>query len=203
MQTGDKRRYWDDRYRNSCLWGVEPNLFLVESVADLPPGDALDLGCGQGRNAVWLARQGHTVTAVDQSEVALEQARELATASGVELTTVCADAATWDAPEAAFDLVILTYVQTPPHERRMIHAQAVRALRAGGRLFLAAHHLRNLTDGVGGPPSPDVLFTEADLAADFATLHILRNEEVVRHVEREDLTGDAVDVVLIAEKPES
>lgn len=202
MHTGEKRQYWDERYRDSCLWGVEPNRFLVAGVSDLPPGDALDLGCGQGRNAVWLALQGHAVTAVDQSEVALGQARDLAAASGVELRTVGADAATWDPPAAAFDLVVLTYVQTPPHERRMIHARAARALRPGGRLFLVAHHLRNLTDGVGGPPLPDVLFTEADLAADFASLRILRNEQVLRHVEREDVSGDAVDVLLIAMKPE-
>ena len=64
--------------RRGPLFGVEPNRFLVAEVADLPPGRALDVACGAGRNAVWLAERGWTVTGVDFSDVALENARRLA-----------------------------------------------------------------------------------------------------------------------------
>ena len=83
---------WDRRYEGSdLLWTAEPNRFLVAEVAGLEPGRALDVGTGEGRNAVWLAEQGWRVTGVDFSAVGLEKARHLATARGVEVEWVLAD----------------------------------------------------------------------------------------------------------------
>ena len=77
-----EREQWDERYRaDELIWKVEPNRFLVEEVAGLVPGRALDLACGEGRNALWLAERGWQVTAVDFSAVGLEKARRLASAS--------------------------------------------------------------------------------------------------------------------------
>jgi 2-polyprenyl-3-methyl-5-hydroxy-6-metoxy-1,4-benzoquinol methylase len=89
------RHAWNDRYAAANLvWTAEPNRTFAAEAAALPPGSALDLGAGEGRNATWLARQGCAVTAVDFSDVALRKARQLAEASGVEIDSVVADVTT-------------------------------------------------------------------------------------------------------------
>jgi hypothetical protein len=85
--------------------------------------------------------------------------------------------------------------------RSAVHAQAVAALAPGGRIFLIAHHRDNLDHGIGGPPTSDVLFDEAQLAGDFADLNVVRNEVVLRPTEKDGVAGDAIDILLIAELP--
>jgi SAM-dependent methyltransferase len=200
--SDERSQYWDERYsERGYLWGVDPNTFLVEVVSGSPPGTALDLGCGQGRNAVWLALEGHDVTALDLSPVAIQQAERLALEAGVEVDFAAADLTQWDPTGRTWDLVVLSYLQLPEEQRRGVHATAIDALAPGGRLVVIAHHLENLEHGVGGPPRPDVLFTEDQLRADFASLDIHVCEKVIRHVETEEISGDAIDVLLVAGKP--
>ncbi len=195
----NSRERWDERYATQgYVWGLEPNRFVVELTAGLPPGDALDLGCGQGRNAIWLARQGHRVTGIDLSPVAIEQARRLAADAGVDVEFHAADLVTWDPQGRTWDLVVLAYLQLPEAKRRVVHATAAGVLAPGGRLVLVAHHRDNLDRGVGGPPLPDVLYTEDELRDDFAGLTIERAEPVLRHVVKGDVEGDAIDVILVA-----
>jgi SAM-dependent methyltransferase len=192
---------WDERYSTQgYVFGVEPNRFVAAELAGLPPCRVLDLGSGQGRNAVWLAAQGHDVTAVDLSPVATEQARRLAEEAGVVVRFVAANLSTWEPEPAVFDLVLLSYLQLVPETRKLVHGAAVRALAAGGTLFLIAHHRDNLEHGVGGPQSPEYLYTEDVLRADFAALTIERLERVLRPVDRADVSGDAIDVLLIARR---
>lgn len=194
---------WNERYRSEgMIYGAEPNQFVVAALAHLPPGQALDLACGQGRNAVWLAQQGHDVTAVDYSEVAIDHGRRLAEAVGVDVDFVRADLTSWS-PTGAFDLVLLSYLHLPTEARATVHRAAVGSLVPGGTLFLVAHHRDNLDGGVGGPQDPAVLYEEAELAEDFSELDIERNERVLRHVVKDDLEGDAIDVVVLARKPET
>lgn len=185
------------------VWGTEPNQFLAEFAAGLSPRRVLDLGCGQGRNSVWLAKQGHTVAGVDQSEVGLGQSRRLAEQHGVQAEFVLADlAGEWTPPPECCDLVVLSYLQLPPGPRRTVHAKAAAALAPGGDLFLIAHHADNLEHGAGGPPYPEVLFDEACLAEDFAALDIRINEKRHREVQGEDgAVRTAVDLLLTAVKP--
>lgn len=200
MTERGSEAYWDERYADrDALWGAGPNRFLVEYLADLPAGRALDLASGQGRNAIWLAEQGHHVTAVELSGVASQQARALAESRGVEVDFVHADAFTWDPGDRRFDLIVLSYLQLPEELRRAIHSRIRDWLAPGGRVFVVAHHVDNLTEGVGGPPTADVLFTEDDLASDFSGLSIDLLQRVLRPVELEDGTrADAIDVVLLA-----
>lgn len=176
---------WDERYAASELvWSAEPNRFVAEALADLPPGRAVDLAAGEGRNAIWLARRGWQVTAVDFSPVALDKGRRLA--RGTEVTWVCADATAWQ-PEAAVDLVVLAYLQLPADERRAAVRGAMSMLAPGGTFFLVAHDSTNLTAGTGGPQDASVLMTAEDVLADLAGLDVdvVRAERVARTVEPE------------------
>ncbi len=168
-------KQWNDRYGTAeYIWKADPNLFLVEETADLAPGRAVDLACGEGRNAVWLAEQGWTVTGVDFSDVGLDKGRRLAAERGVDVDWVCADATSWEQPEVGYDLVAVFYLQLPADQRRQAMAVAGRALAPGGTLLVVAHDRANLTDGTGGPPDPAVLYTPADVLADLeaAGIHV-------------------------------
>ena len=200
----NERDLWNNRYRQDNLaWGAAPNQFVAERLGGLPPSRVLDLGCGQGRNAIWLAARGHEVTGVDVSDVAIARAEELAAQAGVTVSFIAADVRIWDAEPESFDLVLLAYAQAPPPVRVALHQKAARALSPGGRVFLIAHHRRNLDEGIGGPPMPEVLFTEADLAADFSEFEIEENTAVLRRVDRQNTTGDAVDLLFVARKPDA
>ena len=155
---------WDERYAASELvWSAEPNVFVAAELADLEPGRALDLAAGEGRNAIWLARRGWTVTAADFSQVALDKGKRVA--GDTEVRWVCADATQWDEP-SAYDLVVVAYLQLPAGERRAALRAAYDSLVEGGTLLVVAHDSSNLTEGTGGPQDPAVLMTAADVLAD-------------------------------------
>jgi SAM-dependent methyltransferase len=181
---------WNDRYATAELvWKASPNVFLVDEVAGLTPGRALDLACGEGRNAVWLAEQGWSVTGVDFAEVGLEKGRRMAAERGTTVEWVCADATTWDPPAAGYDLVALFYLQLPAAARRRAVAVAGRALAPGGTLLVVAHDSANLTGGTGGPQDEAVLYRPDDVLADLAAVGI--EVEVVRAETVERPVADA------------
>jgi SAM-dependent methyltransferase len=194
---------WNRRYAGSeLLWTARPNRFLVAEAAELSPGRALDLACGEGRNAVWLAEQGWHVTGVDFSGVALAKAGELAAARGVEIDVDWIEADLFDYRpwRAAYDLVLLFYLQLPERLRRPIVRAAAEAVAPGGRLLLVAHDSSNLEHGYGGPKDAAVLYTAADVVGDLdATgLEIERAELVTRPVETADGERTALDVLVRA-----
>lgn len=157
---------WDERYAASDLvWSAEPNRFVAEELAELSPGRALDLAAGEGRNAIWLARRGWEVTAADFSQVALDKGKRLA--GDTPVRWVCADATRWS-ERAAYDLVVVAYLQLEAAERRASVQAAYAALRPGGTLLVVAHDSTNLSEGTGGPQDPTVLFTAEDVLDDLA-----------------------------------
>lgn len=159
-------RAWDQRYADAELvWSAEPNQFVAAELADLPAGRALDLAAGEGRNAIWLARRGWDVTAADFSQVGLDKGRRLA--GDTELRWVRADATAWDEP-AAYDLVLVAYLQLTAAERRAAVRAAFRSVAPGGTFLLVAHDSTNLTEGTGGPQDPAVLMTAEDVLDDLA-----------------------------------
>ncbi len=171
---------WDERYAVH-EWGREPDDELVELVTPLTPGEALDLGCGTGRHALWLADAGWRVTGVDGSPVGLDQLRAAAGARGRSVTTVVADLAVYEPERDAYDLVVIANVHLAPRDREALFAAAARALRPGGHLYVVGHHLEAL--GRSGPPDPDLLYTEAVLEAGFAGLDVERLERLERRTE--------------------
>lgn len=198
---------WDDRYRtDELIWRAEPNRFLVEEVTELPPGSALDLACGEGRNAVWLAQRGWQVTGVDFSGVGLDKARRLADSRGVTVNWVQADVLEWSPPAGGFDLVIVLYLQLPSPERRRALGLGAGAVAPGGVLLVVGHDSTNLTHGIGGPQDPALLFTPDDVVADIGdieSLRIERAERVRRSVATEHGTVDAIDALVCAVRPAS
>jgi SAM-dependent methyltransferase len=173
---------WDERYAaHDLVWSAEPNVFVAAELADLEPGRALDLAAGEGRNAIWLARRGWTVTAADFSQVALDKGRQLA--GDTEVRWVCADATRWDEP-AAYDLVVVAYLQLAAPERRAALRAAYASLVEGGTLLVVAHDSSNLAEGTGGPPDPAVLMTAEDVLGDLDGLafDVARAERVARQV---------------------
>ena len=175
---------WDDRYRSAqLLWGPGPNRRFAEVVGDLPPGRALDLACGEGRNAIWLAAQGWRVTAVDFSPVALERAARLAADRGVTVDLLHHDVRTWDPPAGAFDLVALLYVHLPSDDLRRLHTRAAAAVAPGGTLVVIGHDRRNIAEGHGGPQDPDSLLDPDTVAGQVVSLRVVTAETVTRRVE--------------------
>lgn len=193
------RQDWDDRYRTEeLIWRAEPNRFLVEEVAGLPPGRALDLACGEGRNALWLAERGWSVTGVDFSGVALAKARRWAAERHLQLDLVEADLLEWEAPALPFDLVVVLYLHLPAQHRRRVLRRAVRGLAPGGRIVVVGHDSTNISNGFGGPQDPAVLFSPADIVADLEGLQPERAERVRRPVTDDNGHHEAIDALVTA-----
>ncbi|CUR55163.1 Methyltransferase type 12 [metagenome] len=176
---------WDARYAEADLvWSVEPNQFVAAECADLPPGRALDLAAGEGRNAIWLAHRGWEVTAVDFAQAGLEKGRRLAGDASIEW--VCGDAVTGEGVDVAdLDLVVIAYLQLPAAERGAAVRRGFDALRPGGTFLLVAHDSTNLVHGVGGPQDAAVLMTSEDVVGDLEgrEFETIRAERVTRLVD--------------------
>jgi len=193
---------WDQRYATTELvWGAGPNRFLVSEVADLTPGRALDLGCGEGRNAIWLAELGWRVTGVDFSEIGLDKARRMAADRGVEVTWVRADLLDYQPDHGAFDLVILMYIHLPAAQLADVMKTASAALAPGGTLLVVGHDLLNLSQGHGGPQDPELLFTPADIERVLPGLGIERAESVLRPLTVDGREVSAIDALVRAKRP--
>jgi SAM-dependent methyltransferase len=197
-----QREEWDRRYADSgFLWTVEPNRFVVQEVRDLTPGFGLDLACGEGRNAVWLAQQGWRVTAVDFSPVGLDKARQLADARGVTVDWLLADLLDYEPQPGAYQLALVTYLHIEPVERAAVLLKACSALAAGGEILVVGHDLSNLSDGVGGPQDPSLLYTPALIVAELPGLSLRRAERVRRPVDVDGQFHDAIDTLVRALRP--
>lgn len=196
---------WDERYEDEELvWSVGPNRFLVEEVAGLTAGRALDVAAGEGRNAIWLAEQGWRVTAVDFSRVGIDKGRRIAGQRRVEVDWLVEDVTDWTPEEQAFDLVIVFYLQLSAPDRRAAHSRAGRAVAPSGTLLIVGHDRDNLTRGVGGPPDPALLLTAAETTADLegTGLQIERAGQVRRPVDTgPEEPGVAIDCLVRARRP--
>lgn len=194
---------WDERYRSSDLvWGTRPNGWVERELADLPLGRALDLGCGEGRNALWLAALGWQVSAVDFSAVALEKARTLESRqdpAAPRVRWVHGDATAYRSDEPV-DLALVCYLHLAPPGWAAALSGAADALAPGGTLLVIGHDRTNIVEGIGGPQDPSVLFTAADVVADLAGtgLVIDRAEAVHRPVEGAD--RPAIDALVRAHR---
>jgi len=193
------RETWDRRYASTeLMWSAGPNRFVAEELADLPPGRAIDLAAGEGRNALWLAERGWEVTAVDFSQVALDKGRRIADRRGLQLTWLCEDLSEWAPPERSFDLAVVLYLQLRWEELEGPIRRAAAAVAPGGTFFLVAHDSDNLAHGYGGPKYPEVLYTGEQVAALLDGFDVVKAGPVRRPVETEPGTVHAIDALVRA-----
>ena len=194
---------WDEKYSaEHYVYGKEPNRFLAEHAAELPPGDVLCLAEGEGRNAVYLAGLGFSVTALDRSPVGMDKAKRLSAEKGVEIETICADLADFDLGTARWDAIVSIFGHVPPDVRHEVYGSVHEALKPGGVLLLEAYTPDQLGRGTGGPRTADLLLTADLLRAEIPGLEFLYIEELEREViEGTGHTGLASVVQLIARKP--
>lgn len=169
MTKTDEER-WDERYRTaSKLWSHEPNPHLVAEASTLAAGSALDVGAGEGADAIWLATNGWRVSAVDVSSVALKRAATLAAAAGAEVAAriawVHADLEDWDPLADSFDLVSIQFLHHPSEQRRRLYGRLAGAVKLGGCLLVVGHDPSDLQVPVRRP-DPDLLFSAERLVAE-------------------------------------
>ncbi|MEJ2049533.1 MAG: class I SAM-dependent methyltransferase [Calditrichota bacterium] len=174
-----RQEFWDKRYSETGFaYGTKPNLYLVSKSNLLKPGmKVLAIGDGEGRNGVWLAEKNMDVTIVDQSEVGLHKARQLAAEKQVSIRTIRADLASWEWPVNTFDAVVSIFVHFGPVERINIHQSIIRVLKSDGWLIMQSFHQDQIKQTSGGPKSVEMLYTTDMLAQDFAGLQIIELEE--------------------------
>jgi SAM-dependent methyltransferase len=199
-KADERRLQWDERHRAGDFEGRGPNQTLMAAVSGLAPGRALELACGSGTNAVWLAGQGWRTTAVDWSEVGLANGRAKAGASGVEVEWLQRDLFEWSPPAHAYDLVAMVYLHLPEGERRPVYARAAAAVAPGGRLVVVGHDRRHGEEGLGGP-DPDRMFTAAEIAAELAAAEPELRVERAETMHQEPVPGRAaIDALLVVRR---
>jgi SAM-dependent methyltransferase len=162
--------FWNERYRSSAqVWSGNPNLQLVAEIADLAPGRALDVGCGEGADAIWLALRGWEVVAVDISGVALERAaqhaRDIDAVASTQIEWRRTDLMVHPPDADSFDLVTSQFMHLPPQPRTRLFAALVQSVRAGGTLLVVGHHPSDLATGVPRPRMPELFYSADQVAA--------------------------------------
>jgi len=194
---------WDGRYNSDdYFFGTEPNTFLTEVTDRLPPGRALFLADGEGRNSVYLARKGWECTSMDASRVGNQKAQALANQAGVTIETVHADLRDYDIGHEEWDVVVSIFCHLPPALRRDVHRRVVAGLKPGGAVVLEAYRPEQLQYGTGGPPDETLMISEDVLREDFAGLQVEHCVQAVRNVtEGRGHTGRAAVVQFLAIKP--
>jgi SAM-dependent methyltransferase len=160
---------WEERYSSrTAIWSGRPNPQLVTEAADLTVGTALDVGSGEGADALWLAARGWQVTAVDFSTVALQRATTQADTLGPEISSrihwLHADLTAWTPTQETFDLVSAQFMHLPTALRQPLFARLAAAVAPGGTLLLVGHHPSDLQTTIPRPPYPDVFFTAEQVA---------------------------------------
>jgi hypothetical protein len=197
--------FWNARYSaEGYAYGTEPNDFLVSVAGRFPVGArVLCLADGEGRNGVWLARQGFGVTSVDIAGQGMEKAAQLARQHGVVLETRVADLAVHELGASVWDAIVSIFVHLPPKVRRDLHARCVVALRPGAYMAFEAYGPGQLGRGTGGPPEAALLPTLAEIEAELAGCSILHRFSGLREVQEGRHHNGPGDVVQVLAQKES
>src|SRR4028119_67819 len=174
---------WDLRYSaEEYVYGTNPNNFLEANVSSIPKGKVLSLAEGEGRNAVFLAKQGYSVTAVDSSLVGLNKARKLAEENDVVVEFIHADLAEYDLGENKWDGIVSIFCPLPSSLRKELYKKVVAALKQNGVFLLEAYTPAQLKYGTGGGNSVDVMQSKESLSLELAGLKFKHLIELERDV---------------------
>lgn len=183
--------FWDERYGSkAAIWSGRVNPRLMEQAADLTPGTALDIGSGEGADAIWLASRGWQVTGIDISTVALQRAAALAAEAGADvaqrITWQQADVLTWNPAPSTYDLVSAQFMHLPSDILAAVHVRLAAAVRPGGTLLIVGHHPEDRASGLRSSGSGALLFT-AEAIAERLDPHAW--EIVVAQTQTREVTG--------------
>ena len=199
VSLADAAATWNGRFQQATyIFGTEPNVYLRQHAGLCLPGQrVLCVADGEGRNSVWLARQGLQVDAFDISHIGVSKARKLAAAAGVSIGLGVADCDGWSWPVAAYDGVAAIFVQfADPLMRERLFANMIRCLKPRGILILQGYTPQQLAYRTGGPPWLSHLYTETVLRQAFAQMEIVDLREYeddlaegTHHVGRSALIG--------------
>lgn len=175
---------WDERYSaEGYAYGTEPNKFLEGNITYIPKGRVLSLAEGEGRNAVFLAKQGYSVTAVDASLIGLNKARKLAEENGIVVEFIHADLADYDLGENIWEGIVSIFCPLPSSLRKQLYKRVERGLKRNGVFLLEAYTPAQLKHGTGGGNSVDVMQSIATLSLELPGLkfkHLVELERDVR-----------------------
>lgn len=196
--------FWNQRYSGNALaYGHAPNEFLAQMADRLPrSGRALDIGAGEGRNALFLASRGLDVLAVDQSEIGMQKAQRLAQERGLTLRTQAVDLQDFDAEAGSLDLVTSIFVHLPAALRAAVHGRILGWLKPGGLFLLEAYAPEQIERNTGGPKEPGRLASLEAIMGELTGLEVMHRAALVRNVsEGQFHTGEASVVQVVARKP--
>ncbi|GAC1410748.1 MAG: class I SAM-dependent methyltransferase [Candidatus Velthaea sp.] len=160
---------WNERYRSrTVVWSGDPNAHLVSEASGLVPGAALDVGSGEGADAVWLAERGWRVTAVDFSTIALERGAARAVEVGDDVARridwLHRDVTEWAPAEASYDLVSAQFMHLPKEPREALFLRLAASVAPGGSLLIVGHHPSDLQTTVPRPPLPELFYSAGEVA---------------------------------------
>lgn len=196
--------FWDERYEGEeFTFGTQPNQYIKEEATLIPPkSEVIEIAAGEGRNAVYLAELGHTVTAIDSSAGGLGKLKRLAAERAVSIRSIHQDILTWDTKQQ-WDAAIMTFLHLPPDQRPKLYEKVQDILRPSGFLISLFFRPEQITEGYnsGGPPDVDLMVTTDELEEHFTQGKILRcdNTEIMLD-DGESLQGDAAVVEFIFQK---
>lgn len=195
---------WNERYSTEeYVYGTTPNEFLSEVSHRIKGDQVLCLAEGEGRNAVYLAREGHDVLAVDASAVGLEKAEILADESYVNINTQVADLSDYAVQSESWDGIVSIFCHLPPPVRKALHRKVVAGLRPGGVFILEAYRPEQLKFKTGGPAAADLMMTLEGLGEELAGLEMVHAKTLERDIVEGSLhTGMGAVVQVVAIKPE-
>jgi len=194
---------WNNRYSvPEYVYGTEPNEFFKDQLSKLPPGRLLLPGEGEGRNAVYAAKQGWHVDAFDFSDQAIKKARDLANRNNVHINYTASSYEAYIFPSLIYDAAGLIYTHMPSNIRKLFHRKIIRSLKPGGMIILEAFHKEQINYTSGGPKDVDLLYDEDELTKDFKGLELTILEKT-KITLQEGLfhSGDAVVIRMSGKTP--
>ncbi|WP_029933931.1 class I SAM-dependent methyltransferase [Thiomicrospira pelophila] len=195
---------WNQKFnRQDYLYGTEPNDFLRSAAEQLSPNSkVLCIAEGEGRNAIFLAKLGHQVTAMDASEVGLNKAKQLAKKNGVSLKTLVADLADFEMGVSRWDAVIAIFCHLPPSLRKLVNQKIVTALKPNGLFIAEAYSKKQIEHDTGGPKDLNLLMDLNQVKSELTGLDWLLASEIKREIiEGAGHTGLGEAIQLIGIKP--
>jgi SAM-dependent methyltransferase len=201
-----EKERWNKRYAGRELtWSSSPNSLFESLLVEETPGRALDVACGEGRHALWLASKDWQVDAVDFSEVGLAKARALGARQNLDVNWIIADVCVHNYSPRHYDLVAAIFLHTSVGERRQWLPNAINSVAPGGLFAYIAHDPSNVEMGVGGPKDVSLIPSVEEITKELKDFDIVRREVRIRNVaiehgHRGDSGGQARDSLVYARR---